>query len=241
MIALLEIALAVTLAQAPPAYEATMIRAAPGHLVELIDLLKARMAVAQQAGEPRPILLRHAQGDQWDLLLLTPIGTVAARFGKDRANHWRDAIRRTGYDEVAFQRRFDQWVSWREDLYVEGPEVAELQAAAATAGYFHLEIFQALAGKRDSLLAERAMENDFSARIGRPVNFLFTRIAGGSWDAFTIGFYRDLQHYAQPSGKSAEDEDAAARGAGFASRADIGPYLRRFLQGHHDTLGSIVR
>lgn len=29
--------------------------------------------------------------------------------------------------------------------------------------------------------------------------------------------------------------------AGFESRNHIGPYLRQFLSGHHDTLGSVVR
>ncbi len=224
-----------------PAYQAVMMRAAPGHLLDLIEALKGRMIVYGYAGEARPILLRHSQGDQWDLLLLVPIGSMAEYFGNDRSRRWRDAVRRIGYDDEAFTKQSDQWVSWREELYVEGPPVAELQAAAAASGYFHLEIFQALAGKRDSLLQERAMENDFLGRIGRPVNFVFTRITGPAWDAFTLGFYRDLQHYAEPARVSGDEEDRSARAAGFASRNHIGAYLRQFLQGHHDTLGSIVR
>jgi hypothetical protein len=56
-----------------------------------------------------------------------------------------------------------------------------------------------------------------------------------------VGFYRDLQHYAEPSGRTPEQEEAAARAAGFVSRESIGPYLRRFINGHHDTIGSVVR
>ena len=66
-------------------------------------------------------------------------------------------------------------------------------------------------------------------------------ITGAAWDSFTIGFYRDLQHYAEPSKVSAEEEDRAAKAAGFESRNHIGSYLRQFLSGHHDTLGSVVR
>jgi len=218
-----------------------MLRAAPGHLIELVDLLKSRMAVSAEAGEARPILLRHSQGDQWDLLLLVPIGSLSEHFGNPRAIRWRGAVRRARFDEAAFDRSFDQWVSWQEELYVTGPPVAALEAAATSNGYFHLEIFHALAGKRDSLLREREMENDFLAKTGRPTNFIFRKVTGPAWDAFTIGFYRDLQHYAEPARVSADEEDRAAREAGFASRNDIGPYLRRFIDSHHDTLGSIVR
>lgn len=222
-------------------YRATMIRAAPGSLLELIDLVKARQAVYPLAGEAVPLLLRHAQGDQWDLLALEPIGELSKFFDRDRAGRWQSAARRAGFDEAMFADRQDQWIAWREELFVTGPDPGELHAAAAPAGYFHLEIFQALAGKRDSLLQEREMENDFLGRIGRPRNFVFRRVGGAAWDLFTLGLYRDLQHYAEPSGQSAEAENAAAVAAGFQSRGHIGAHLRRFLASHHDTLGTLVR
>ena len=225
----------------PPVYQAVMLRAAPGRLLELVDLLKALTPVYRSAGEAIPVLMRHAQGDQWDLLFLVPIGTIAERFGAERQIRWRAALKRTGFDEENFQKKLDEWVSWREELYVSGPPVAAFEAAAAANGYFHLEVFQALAGMRDSLMRERAMETHFLARTSKPVNFIFQKVTGAAWDAFTIGFYRDLQHYAEPAKVSAEEEDTAARAAGFQSRNHIGPYLRRFLQGHHDTLGSVVR
>ncbi len=222
-------------------YQAVFLRAAPGHLVHLIDALKARMPVYQASGEPQPVLMRHAQGDQWDLVLLVPIGTLAEHFGAEKATRWAAAAKRVGFDELLFKQLMNDWVSWQEELYVEGPPSAELETTASNSGYFHLEIFQALAGKRDSLMTERLMEDDFSKRIGRPVNFIFKKITGPAWDAFTIGFYRDLQHYAEPAAVSAEEQEQAAKAAGFESRSDIGPYLRRFLNAHHDTLGSVVR
>ena len=226
---------------APPVYQAVMMRATPGRLLDLVELVKSRLPVYRAAGEAAPVLMRHAQGDQWDLLVLVPIGTIAEHFGAERQIRWRSAVKRTGFDDAEFLRRLDEWVSWQEELYVTGPPITELESAAAASGYFHLEIFQALAGMRDSLMAERAMENDFLARIGKPANFIFRKVTGPAWDAFTIGFYRDLQHYAEPSRVSPEDEDRAARAAGFQSRNHIGAHLRRYLQGHHDTLGSVVR
>lgn len=222
-------------------YVATMMRAAPGHLLDLVELVRGHRAVFAQAGEAEPLILRHAQGDHWDLVVLSPVTDLATYFGRERAGRWADAARRAGVDQAGFERRLDEWVSWREELFVSGPRVSDLYAAAAQAGSYHLEIFQALAGQRDSLLKQREMENDFLARIGRPKNFVFRRLGGASWDLFTLGLYRDLPHYAEPSGRSPDEENAAAVAAGFQSRAHIGDYLRRFLASHHDTIGAIVR
>jgi hypothetical protein len=210
----------------PPAetYRALFVRAAPGRLMELVELMRARRDSAP--ADSRPVLLRHSQGDQWDLVLLQPVGTLARYFATDR---------------TAPDRLWDRLVAWQEDLFVSGPPAEEFRAAADRAGYFHLEIFVALAGERDSLKAEREMENRFLRSVGKPGNFVFTRLVGASWDLFTVGFYRDLQQFAEPTGRTPEQEEAAARAAGFVSRESIGPYLRRFINGHHDTLGSVVR
>ncbi len=217
--------LCLSLVQPPvEAYRALFVRAAPGRLLELVQLVKARRDSAPS--QERPVLLRHSQGDHWDLVLLQPVGTLAKYFATDR----------TVVDPL-----WDRLVAWQEELFTSGPPAAEFRAAADRAGFFHLEIFAALAGERDSLKAERRMENNFLKAIGRPVNFVFARTAGASWDLFTLGFYRDLQHYAEPTGRAPEQEQAAARAAGFVSRESIGPYLRRFIHGHHDTIGSVVR
>lgn len=217
--------LCLSLVQPPAeAYRALFVRAAPGRLMELVDLVKARRDSAKP--DTRPVVLRHSQGDQWDLVLLQPIGTLARYFDTDRGRP--DPL-------------WDRLVAWQEELFTSGPPAAEFRAAAARAGFFHLEIFTALAGERDSLRIEREMENTFLTSIGRGANFVFARMAGASWDLFTVGFYRDLQHYAEPSGQTAEQEQAAARAAGFVSRESIGPFLRRFISGHHDTIGPVVR
>jgi hypothetical protein len=217
--------LCLAVAQPPAeAYRALFVQAAPGRLMELVELMRARRDSAP--ADSRPVLLRHSQGDQWDLVLLQPVGTLARYFATDR---------------TAPDRLWDRLVAWQEDLFVAGPPVEEFRAAADRAGSFHLEIFVALAGERDSLKAEREMENRFLRSVGKPGNFVFTRLAGASWDLFTVGFYRDLQQFAEPTGRTPEQEEAAARAAGFVSREAIGPYLRRFINGHHDTIGSVVR
>jgi hypothetical protein len=217
--------LCLAVAQPPAeAYRALFVRAAPGRLMELVELMRARRDSAP--ADSRPVLLRHSQGDQWDLVMLQPVGTLARYFATDR---------------TVPDRLWDRLVAWQEDLFVSGPPAEQFRATADSAGYFHLEIFVALAGERDSLKAEREMENSFLRSVGKPGRFVFTRLAGAPWDLFTVGFYRDLQQFAEPTGRTPEQEEAAARAAGFVSREAIGPYLRRFINGHHDTIGSVVR
>jgi len=67
------------------------------------------------------------------------------------------------------------------------------------------------------------------------------RDQGAEWDGFTSGCFRDLKHYAQSADVPREAAEAAAKAAGFDSPASIGPYLRRFISDHHDTLAVAIR
>jgi len=101
-------------------------------------------------------------------------------------------------------------------------------------------MFEGLAGKRAELLREREMENDYLVALGRDPNHIFTRIAGSSTDAYTIGYYEDLKSYANPPEVTPEQEEQAAVGAGFEGAAYIGTYLRELILRHHDTLAGRI-
>jgi hypothetical protein len=239
--------LAATLALSAPtldsgyAYRTLLIRAAPGLLLEVIDLFNSRMAVYDAAGEERPVFMRHSQGDQWDLMLLYPIGSMTDYWSVARIARRERAASAAGLGEDAFQRRLDTLVAWREEVFVTGPPLALLRVRDQGAGFYHIEMFVALAGRRDDLVRERRMENAFLEATGRPSNLIFTRIAGAAWDSFTIGFYRSLQHYAEEPAMGPEAQDAAARAAGFEGRSRIGTYLRTLIASHHDTLAGRAR
>jgi hypothetical protein len=220
----------------PAVYRVTLMRAAPGALVELIDLLGERMAVHEAAGEERPIVLRHRQGDQWDLFVLTPVGSLASYFSDERTARRASAAEDAGMSEDAFERTLRDLISWREDLFVEGPP-AELVRAVIDAGtFFHVEMFVSLPGKHEDLVQERAMENAYSAALGRPEPMIFTRLLGAQWDVFTLGVYRDLAHYAESDAIPADEAEAAAKAAGFEGREFIGSYMRTLILEHRDTL-----
>ena len=65
-------------------YKTTFIRAAQGKLLDLIALYKERMAVIEAGGDARPFWWRHTQGDHWDLMLLTPMGSYTDYYAKNR-------------------------------------------------------------------------------------------------------------------------------------------------------------
>ena len=238
--------LAALLAAGPPQlgdgylYRTLLVRAAPGELLELIDLYKERMPVFEAAGE-RPYWMRHTQGDQWDLLLPFPMGSFADYYTAERIARRERAAEGSGLSEEAFHRELEARIAWREEVYVLGPALEVVDSAFSVAGYFHVEAFIALPGKREAQLEERHMENAYLAGIDRPLNLIFTRVAGAAWDLYTIGFYRDIKHFAASADVPAADQEAAARAAGFEGADRIGTYMRTLIQWHRDTLATAVR
>ena len=219
-------------------YRVQTVRAAPGGLVEMIAI-NHRLAEGgfYEGWSARPpFIMRHSQGDQWDLMLLYPMESFAAYFSPERRAARRDAHERFAED----LSRLDQLTSFREDHFEAGPPLARLDALYAENDFFHIEVFHALAGKRAALVEQRHMENDYLTRTGRRGNEIFITQAGGDADAMTIGFYKSLQDYANLPRPGPEDADRAAREAGFASGDDIGPYLRTLISSHHDTLAVSV-
>ncbi len=233
---------------APPAsagpvylYKTTFVRAAPGKLLDLIALYKDRIAVIEKAGDVRPFWWRHTQGDQWDLMLLTPMESYTGYHAKSRVAKRKRAAEASGLTEEAFAARLDACSSWKEDVYVLGPPLEFVQKAFEGTAYYHLEIMVSLPGKQDELYKEREMENVYGVAGGRPYNMIFVRESGASWDIYTLGCYRDLQHWAAPSPLTREEREAAARKAGFAGADAIGPYMRSLIDFHRDTMGVAIR
>jgi len=218
-------------------YKVTLVQAAPGKLLELIDLYKARATAYQAAGDEAPVWMRHSQGDHWDLMILFPLGSYTDYYQPERV------AKRKKADEslAASSEKFKADIAWQEDLFVDGPALADLRQAFANGAYFHVEMFVALPGKFADLYQEREMENAYAKALGEPQNFIFVRDQGAAWDLFTIGVFRDLKHYAQSADVPVQEQEKAAKAAGFETPGQIGPYLRRFISTHHDTLAVAIR
>ncbi len=222
-------------------YKTTFVRAAPGKLLDLIALYKARLAVIEAAGDARPFWWRHTQGDQWDLMILTPMASYADYYAKGRLARRDRAAAAAGVSAAEFARRFDACAAWKEDVLVFGPPLEFVKTQFDGTGYYHIEIMIALPGRQADLYKEREMENVTGMAAGRPYNMVFVRDQGAAWDIFTLGCYRDLQHWAQPNPLTKEAREAAARKAGFESADAVGPYMRTLIDMHRDTMGVAIK
>lgn len=218
-------------------YRAALIQAAPGKLLEVVDLYKAGWPGTRGSGDEAPIAMRHSQGDRWDLLMLFPMGSLETYFSADRIRSRAKAAEAAAAD----RDRLAADVAWQEDVFVLGPEIDEVRRRLDGAGFFHVEMFDALPGRRADLYREREMENAYSRAIAAPENLIFTREAGAHWDVFTIGAFRDLKHYAESADVAPEKQEGAARAAGFDGARAIGPFLRTLIAAHHDTLAVAVK
>jgi hypothetical protein len=195
-------------------YRITLVRATPGSLAQVIE--QASNYKAQQKGDVS--IMRHSQGDHWDLMMLEPAG--------------EDPLKTQDFSVIAdFQHSFlaKSNTSWQQ-----------LKARAQASGLFHIEMFHALHGKANELLKQRAMENQYLSSTQRQANVIFETTFGSDVDSFTIGYYSDLAAFAAMPDLKSEVFSKAATDAGFKSRNDIGLYLRELIVAHHDTLATRV-
>ncbi|HEV8723000.1 MAG TPA: hypothetical protein VGW77_20485, partial [Candidatus Binatia bacterium] len=154
-------------------YKTKLVQAAPGKLLEVIDLLKASQAGYKNAGDEQPMLMRHSQGDHWDLLILIPMKSYADYYSAERIAKRMQIFRDT-------QARLDELITWQEDVFVYGPPLADLRKAWDSSTFFHVEMFDSLAGKESDLFKEREMENAYLKALKRPENFIFVREQGAA-------------------------------------------------------------
>jgi len=211
-------------------YWVTQLRATPGQFQTLLDTLKT--TDWQNSIGSKPIVMRHSQGDQWDVMLLGTIGkscTNAKCFERQKLFHslWRTSLNHLVDFELTFEATSD--TDW-----------ATLQLLNETASLYHIEMFNAAAGKHDALMRQRHMENDYLAKTGQQTNVIFKVTRGSDVDAFTIGFHESLQTFAESPDLPVEAFEKAAIAAGFKNRADISFHLRELIVGHHDTLATKV-
>ena len=215
-------------------YKVTTIRAATGALADLLDW-EAQLKASEyydDAGQERPLLMRHSQGDQWDLLVIVPMQSWTDFHSQAATQKRGNASAKHAELIAAGQSLF----AFYEDHFAYGPSWAALRAAYAANSFYHIEMFKAAPGKANELLEQRRMENTYLESTGQTPNMIFRRAAGSDVDIFTIGFHRSFQAFAAPADVTAEEKELAAKAAGFNGLSDISFYLRSLISGHHDTL-----
>jgi hypothetical protein len=215
-------------------YRVETIRAASGKLEALLgwaqDVKDADYF--EDAGGQFPFIMRHSQGDQWDLMVILPMENWTAFHSKSRTAK-REKARRKHKALLGMQSGL---IAFEEDVFAYGPTLNEITREYDDNAFYHIEMFHAAPGKEVKLLEQRRMENSYLAATGQTTNMIFRRAAGSDVDVFTIGFHKNLEAFAAPAPASDEEKTQAAKDAGFKDRADISFYLRSLISGHHDTL-----
>ena len=211
-----------------------MVQAAPGKFTELLGLYAKQATLAATTGDAPAFVMRHSQGDRWDLLLIYPMGSYAEYYSSEQIAKRKKAE----FENLA--RQIQQDIAWQEDLFLYGSPLDPLKRAFANARFFHIEMLHALPGRQADLVKEREMESAYNQALGRPELFIFVRDAGGHYDVLSIDFYRDIKHYAESADIPLEKQQAAARSAGYTAPEQIGPFLRGIIADHHDTLAVAV-
>jgi hypothetical protein len=215
-------------------YRVETIRAAPGKLEALLDWAKdvKDAGYFEDEGGQYPFIMRHSQGDQWDLMVILPMESWTAYHSKSRTAKREKA--RKKYE--ALLAMLSGLISFEEDHFAYGPALDEIAREYGDNGFYHIEMFNAAPGKEVKLLEQRRMENAYLEATGQTTNMIFRRVAGSDVDVFTIGFHKNLEAFAAPAPVSDEEKTQAAKDAGFKDRADISFYLRSLISSHHDTL-----
>jgi len=217
----------------------TTLRAAPGELKNLIEDLKAleKQGFYSHGDRVAPLILRHSQGDQWDLMLLEPIGSFSEFFAPERLK----SEARNTFESAQTLGNLEGRIAYKDELFAFGPSYEFVDAYAKGKNFFHIEMFEALPGMNQKLLEQREMENAYLEATKRRGNLIFDGVMGTNVDSFTIGAYDNLAAFAARPDLKEGASLKAAKDAGFTDDNSIGFYLRTLISAHHDTLANRVK
>ena len=215
-------------------YRVETIRAATGELEALLNWAENAKEAGYftDAGGQFPFLMRHSQGDQWDLMVILPMESWAKYHSRSQTK--KRAAAREKHSALLMAQ--NGLIAFEEDHFAYGPPLEELVREYGENGFYHIEMFHAAAGKADALVEQRRMENAYLAATGQTTNMIFRRAAGSDVDVFTIGFHENMKAFAADAPATQAQKEQAAKDAGFKDRADLSFYLRSLISGHHDTL-----
>lgn len=199
-------------------YHIHVAKAAPGKLPQLIEAYNN--SPAPEANEPqfKPIILRHREGGEWDLITITPLGkqiTISA-----------DAPSQAVQD---FNQRVAPLTDWHSDTFTLGPSWAVVQKALLVAKgepVYTVSDYRSLPGHRPQL----RQVLDRGAQETPDRNVLFAHIEGASWNFLGITRYDSWAEMGAPPQQPAAE----------TATPDQGLALREHLAVHHDTIAVYV-
>jgi hypothetical protein len=203
--------------QATEIYHVHMVKAAPGKLAQLINEYKNAPGPSPDEPQVSPIILRHREGSEWDLIVITPLGKKTTI----SAEPVPQAVQ-------AYYQRIQPLTDWHADTFTTGPSWATVRKAllpekGAQQSVYVVSDYRAMAGHRSQL--QKVIEGD--GPDGNAV--LFTHAEGAPWNFLTVTRY-----------DSWADVDATPPPAQGAQPQDPGLAIREHLAVHHDTICTYI-
>jgi hypothetical protein len=202
----------------PELYHIHVVQAAAGKLPELIDAyLKGP---GPRPGDPQvdPLILRHREGGEWDLIVITPVGadySATAEAPPPPVQQFNDTVAGLA--------------AWHADTVALGPAWTVVQQAllptrSAAPAVFVVSDYRSLAGHRRQL--RQTLDRIAAASAGRTA--VFTHVEGAPWNYLTVTRHDSW----------AAVGESTQPGAG--AQPDLGLELRQHLAVHHDTIAMYV-
>ncbi len=199
-------------------YHIHISKAAPGKLTQLIDAYKNGPAPAANEPQFSPIILRHRDGDEWDLIAITPLGKQVTLSASAPPQAIQDYYQRLG-----------PLSDWHNDTFVVGPSWAIVQKALVVAKgepVYIVTDYRSLPGHRAEL--RQVLDRNAQDTPGR--NVLFAHVEGASWNFLNVTRYDSWAEMGAPPPQPA---------AG-AARQEAGLAMRDHMAVHHDTIAIYV-
>ena len=220
-------------ASAQELYHVHFVKAAPGKLTELISVYQESPVPAGEPGPP--LVFRHMQGDDWDLLVLTPLG--------------KEETLSPGAPSAELQR----WMDWTRplrsqhgDTFTAGPPWSDVKArlvdasrptgtsggAEAASSVYTVTTYRSLPGHRDQL----------AGVLGRIAGLypdrrtILQHVEGAPWEFVVISRYDSWSALGADEAAPA----AALQRQGFASNDAISLELRQHVAEHRDTIARLA-
>jgi hypothetical protein len=209
-----------TQAPARELYHIHVVKAAPGKLLQLIDAYKNAPAPAVDEPQFAPVILRHREGAEWDLIVITPLGkqtTISAAPGPQATQY--------------YSQRLDPLADWHSDTFTVGPSWAEVQKALVPAkdapAVYTVTDYRALAGQRSQL--RNVLNGNVQGTPGRSI--LFSHAEGASWNFLMVTRYDSWAALGAPP---------PAQPQSGTQQPDAGLAMREYLAVHHDTIAIYI-
>lgn len=223
---------ATAVTDAQEVYHVHFVKAAPGKLPEMIDAYVN--APADPNASAPPLILRHVEGDDWDLLVLTPMGkedkvTAGAPSTADMQFIQRTRPLRAMHTDTITVG--PAWATTRAALATPNPGVQATgtSGGAPTSAVYVVTTMRAQPGHRDQL--EQVLRRIAALDPGRTVTL--QHLEGAAWDFATVTRYDSWAAFAE---NEATPDAQRLRAQSFRSADGPSLELREHLAEHHDTL-----